>query len=114
MFRYDVSAFDGVPRERFLAALQAEGIPCSGGYKVGLYRQPLFAQRNFGPYQGYRLARPDLHYDPADYPVCEQACGEAVWLSQQTLLGTQADMDDIIAAVEKVYEHRQELVSEVG
>ena len=114
MFRYDPAAFDGVPRDRFLAALQAEGIPCSGGYRVGLYRQPLFAQRNFGPYQGYRLARPDLHYDPADYPVCEQACQEAVWLSQQTLLGTQTDMDDIVAAVAKVYEHRQELVSEVS
>ena len=63
------------------------------------------------PLRGYRLARPDLHYDPADYPVCEQACEEAVWLSQQMMLGPRADMDDIFSAVSKIYEHRRELAA---
>jgi dTDP-4-amino-4,6-dideoxygalactose transaminase len=109
MFRYDPAGFDGVPRDRFLAALQAEGIPCSGGYRMGLYAQPLFAERNFGPYGGFRRSRPDLHYDSASFPICEQACREAVWLSQSMLLGTRADMDDIVRAVWKVHEDRLEL-----
>jgi dTDP-4-amino-4,6-dideoxygalactose transaminase len=111
MFRYDPAAFDGAPRDRFILALQAEGIPCSGGYPVGLYRQPVFADHNFGPYQGYRHTRPGLRYDPEEFPTCEQACREAVWLFQQMLLGTRADMDDIIAAVQKIYKHRHELCS---
>ena len=32
MFRYQAERFAGLPRGRFLRALSAEGIPCSGGY----------------------------------------------------------------------------------
>ena len=32
MFRYKPEAFGGMPRARFIQALNAEGIPCSGGY----------------------------------------------------------------------------------
>jgi DegT/DnrJ/EryC1/StrS aminotransferase family. len=32
MFRYRAEAFAGLPRDQFLRALHAEGIPCSGGY----------------------------------------------------------------------------------
>jgi dTDP-4-amino-4,6-dideoxygalactose transaminase len=92
-----------------VAALNAEGIPCSGGYRVGLYAQPIFAERRFGPFNGYRTARPDLRYDASDYPVCERACREAVWLAQSLLLGTQDDMDDIVRAIEKVHQHWEEL-----
>jgi dTDP-4-amino-4,6-dideoxygalactose transaminase len=109
IFRYDAEAFDDVPRDRFLAALEAEGIPCSGGYATGLYAQPLFADRAFGPFGGARRARPDLRYDPADFPVCEQACAEACWLFQALLLGTPEDMNDIARAIEKIYENRAEL-----
>lgn len=30
-------------------------------------------------------------------------CEEAVWFSQNMLLGTNADMDDIVTAIEKVH-----------
>src|SRR5439155_9573827 len=30
--RYDAQYFNGLPRDKFLKALNAEGIPCSGGY----------------------------------------------------------------------------------
>ena len=109
IFRYESEAFHGVPRDRFLAALQAEGIPCSGGYATGLYAQPLFAGRAFGPFGGARGARADLRYDPAGFPACEQACAEACWLFQAMLLGTPEDMNDIVRAVEKIYENRTEL-----
>lgn len=110
MFRYNAAEFGGVPRERFLEALRAEGIPCSPGYGMPLYRQPLFEQLAFGPFTGYRHTRPDLDYTKVSCPVSERACREeAVWLTQAVLLGTQADMDDIVEAVDKVYTHRQEL-----
>jgi dTDP-4-amino-4,6-dideoxygalactose transaminase len=110
IFRYDPEAFGGIPRDRFLEALQAEGIPCSGGYATGLYAQPLFTGWAFGPFGGAARGFADVRADPTNFPVCEQACAEAVWLFQQMLLGTQEDMDDIVRAVEKIHESRQELL----
>jgi dTDP-4-amino-4,6-dideoxygalactose transaminase len=109
IFRYGPEAFGGIPRDRFLAALQAEGIPCSGGYATGLYAQPLFASRAFGPFGGALRSSEKLRYDPEGFPACERACTEAVWLFQEMLLGTRDDMNDIVRAVEKIYEGRGEL-----
>jgi hypothetical protein len=40
-------------------------------------------------------------------PNCERLCAEeGAWLEQSLLLGTKADMDDIVRAFEKVQEHR--------
>ena len=107
--RYDENVF-GVPRARFLAALAAEGIPASPGYVLPLHRQPMFLNRAFGPYTGYLSARPDIDYARVDLPNCERISGrEGVWLTQNVLLGTRDDMDDVVRAVEKIYEHRQAL-----
>jgi hypothetical protein len=38
------------------------------------------------------------------------APGEGAWLTQNVLLGSQQDMDDIAAAMHKIYEHRRALV----
>ncbi|MGA2660483.1 MAG: DegT/DnrJ/EryC1/StrS family aminotransferase [Verrucomicrobiota bacterium] len=100
----------GISRESFLGALAAEGIPCSGGYVMPLYRQPLFANLAFGPYRGYESARPALDYRQTHCPRCEAVCSrEGAWLEQRLLLGPQADMDDIVAAFEKVVENRSQL-----
>jgi dTDP-4-amino-4,6-dideoxygalactose transaminase len=109
IFRYDAEAFDGAPREAFLAALQAEGVPCSGGYATGLYAQPLFTGRAFGPFRGAGRGTADPRCDPANFPACERACAQACWLFQPMLLGTRDDMEDIVRAVEKVYEGRAQL-----
>jgi hypothetical protein len=36
-------------------------------------------------------------------------CEEAVWFSQNMLLGSRADMDDIVKAIEKVHNSAGEL-----
>ncbi|OGV65480.1 MAG: aminotransferase DegT [Lentisphaerae bacterium RIFOXYB12_FULL_65_16] len=111
MFRYDPDTFGGATREAFCKAVSAEGVPCCGGYPVPLYRQPLFAEKHFGPFTGYRSTRPEMDYANVSCPVCEQACKAACWITQSVLLGSRADMDDIVAAVAKVYENRAELAS---
>jgi dTDP-4-amino-4,6-dideoxygalactose transaminase len=114
IFRYDEEVY-GVPKATYLRALRAEGVPASEGYLLPLHRQPLFVDRAFGPYTGCLAARPDLDYRTVSCPVAERACAsEGCWLYQSVLLGTQADMDDIVRAFQKLYEHRAELTEVVA
>jgi len=104
LFRIDEKVF-GAPRAKILKALAAEGIPVSGGYALPLYRQPLFVNKAFGPY--LPDVRKSLDFAKVHCPNCEKICGEqGAWLEQSIFLGTKSDMDDIVRAFEKVYEHR--------
>lgn len=109
VFRIEPQVF-GLPRDRFLQALCAEGIPASAGYTRALYEQPLFAEKRFGPYTGACGYKNSIAANAASCPVTEQACKvEACWLTQSVLLGSREDMDDIVCAVAKVYENRAAL-----
>jgi dTDP-4-amino-4,6-dideoxygalactose transaminase len=110
LFRLEEDVW-GVPRNRFLEALAAEGIPCCAGYVMPLYRQPSFAGRAFGPYQGDQLTRPELDYRRVSCPNCETICSaQGAWLEQRLFLGTREDMDDIARAIEKIYARRERLL----
>jgi dTDP-4-amino-4,6-dideoxygalactose transaminase len=107
LFRIDAAAF-GAPRAAVLQALQAEGIPVCAGYALPLYRQPLFLNKAFGPYLPQAAAR--LDYGKVHCPNCEILCAQqGAWLEQNLLLGTPADMDDIVRAFQKVFAHRHRL-----
>ncbi|HOW18001.1 MAG TPA: DegT/DnrJ/EryC1/StrS family aminotransferase [Phycisphaerae bacterium] len=104
-FRVDAKEL-GAPRSAFLKALAAEGIPNFGGYPQPLYRQPLFLNREFGPYAGCQ----GVDYAKTSCPHCEAICYElGGWLEQRILLGTREDMEDIVRAFTKVYENRKDL-----
>lgn len=103
MFRYDAEAFGGVDHYDFVDALRAEGIPAIVGYPIPLTRQPVFAKHIFD----HRATGFDPNYAPTQYanqhlPVTEAACNQTVWLTQNMLLGTDADMQDIMTAIHKV------------
>jgi dTDP-4-amino-4,6-dideoxygalactose transaminase len=107
--RYDGRAFDGAPRDRFIEALKAEGVPCSSGYRP-LYLETAFdATFSQRPYRSaYFGGQPD--YTKVCCPVTERICtDEAVWLTQNMLLGPETDMEDIAAAVRKVSQNRGQL-----
>ncbi len=102
----------GVSRDRVIEALVAEGVPSMAGYVIPLYKQVLFQEMNFGPYSGYKLSRPDLDYRQWQCPNCEEICyRQGVWLEQRMMLGTPSDMDDIVAAFQKVYDNRAALAA---
>ena len=115
IFRYDARHFAGLPRDRFLKALQAEGIPCGGGY-VPIHREGLLKETLTG--RLYRRLYPGLRWDAYigrfDLPETERACAEGVWLTQNLLLGTARDMRDIADAVEKILRHAEELRPRTG
>jgi len=110
-FRYKKEDFNDIPREKFLAALKAEGIPCAGGYgpqnKDGLIEEALNSP---GYKRLFSKDRIKKYREENHLPNNDQLCQEAVWLFQNMLLGTKADMDDIANAIVKIYEDRDELV----
>lgn len=110
-FRFISEAFDGVSREKFIAALRAEGVPCSSGYgpqnKDGLIEEALDSRGYKRLFFEKRLKQwREENYLPGN----DQLCREAVTFYQSLLLGTQSDMDDIANAIQKIYENRKTLV----
>jgi dTDP-4-amino-4,6-dideoxygalactose transaminase len=111
MFRYDPAGFSGLPRARFLEALAAEGVPASPGYSP-LNDEPfLLATLKTRAYQ--RLYPPEVLAtwpERNQCPVNRQLCREAVWFTQNLLLGPRADMDTIAAAIHKIRRHAPALL----
>jgi len=116
MFRYDPQAFAGLPKQRFVAALQAEGVGAAfGGYPTPLYLNPMFVKRAFNG--GAWTLDVGEHGRKLDYtrftalcPVAERACAsEAVWIPQTYLLAGEQDMRDIAAAIHKIQRHAASL-----
>lgn len=107
-FRYKQEEFQGLPRAEFLEALRAEGIPCSGGY-TPLNTQPYLAHafqtKNFKKMYPEELLDIDAYTARNQCPENDQLCEEAVWFTQNLLLGSRQDMDDIAGAIEKVHKN---------
>lgn len=92
MMRYDAGAFGGMSRDEFIAALRAEGIPCSAGYLPLTQSGAVVGALS-------KMGAPA----PRSCPIAERVCrDEAVWLTQNLLLGDREDMDDIIEAFAKI------------
>lgn len=109
IFRYSQTKFGGLPRSKFLDALNAEGIPCSAGY-VPLYKEQLFYVEPGGCPLGCTFYGRETDYSKVCCPIAEHACAnEAVWLTQNMLLGTRDDMDDIVNAIKKISMNVDEL-----
>jgi perosamine synthetase len=112
MFRYDNRAFAKLPRAKFLKALAAEGIPCSGGY-APLNRDP-FLEKTFET-KGWKRIYSDAEmrrwHERNQTPNNDRLCTEAVWLTQTMLLGGRSDMDQIAEAVRKVQKHAAALAA---
>ena len=113
LVRYLKEEWNNIPREKFLSALNAEGIPAYSGYTQPLYQNPLFLRKGKGP-KFCPLSCPyygkEIDYSKVSCPNAERICKEAVWLRHSVLLADKEDMDEIITAVKKVRENIKTLV----
>lgn len=99
IFKYDKSAFNNLPKSEFANMLAAEGVPCFMGYPQPLYKQALFQEKNFMCY----AIPEDVDYSDVSCPVTEKACyEEAVWIMQNSMLGSREDMDLFARAIIKI------------
>ena len=97
MCRYVENEFEGVKRNVFFKAMQAEGVFTYKGWSP-LYKEPLFAINS----KEYPWLE-DLKYKTLYHENTEMfAEKQAVWLKQNHLIGTIDDTNDIINAFEKV------------
>ena len=97
LLRYDSNKFNGVTREKFFSAMQAEGVYTYAGYKP-LYREEIFIS-NSDECSWLK----DYDYNNLQMKNTEKLADfESVWLKQNHLLGNDDDIQDIIDAFEKV------------
>lgn len=120
-FRSDVA---GCSRNVFLDAVRAELTPTAGhedlgvriwsGYCAPLYLQPLFQQRVAIGRDGFpfTLAHPSAlaTYASGSCPVAERMHASELFMSELMHPGlSREDLDDVVVAFGKVWEHRDEL-----
>lgn len=113
MMSYDKKVYNGVHRDKYLEALAAEGISLSPYLKNGLHKEPWVDniisrrvyQKMYGP------ERLKQFKDEMVCPNCDIVCDDEMMMlwASGPLTGTQEDMDDIINALTKVYENRDQL-----
>jgi perosamine synthetase len=103
MFHYDSAHFAGLPRSRFLKALEAEGVPASGGY-TPLNKEP-FLKDALGSraFKAIYTQKELAEYEERNHcPENDELCERAVWFEQTMFLGPRNDMDQIADAVRKI------------
>lgn len=111
MFRYDPSRFAGLSRGKFMEAMGKEGVPCSGGYGVlnqDAYVSGLARNKHFLKIYGEKRMQEWLEQN-RNCPQNEKLCNEAVWFTQNMLLGPREDMNQIADAARKIQKHASEL-----
>ena len=97
----------GISRDLFVKALNAEGIPCFGGYVKPLYLNPLYTEKRAYAFQHYKG---NAKYEKGICPVAENLhYKELVGLVIARPPATIEDMDDIVKAIKKIIENKEEL-----
>lgn len=111
MFRYDAQSFAGLARDTFLKALAAEGIPASKGYSP-LNTQPFLknAIKTRGFQKLFSAQRLKQWEEQNLCPQNDKLCSQAVWFTQNMLIGPRSDMDQIAEAIRKIKAHAGQMV----
>ncbi|MHB2153720.1 DegT/DnrJ/EryC1/StrS family aminotransferase [Calditrichota bacterium GD2] len=110
--KYQKEAFGGLPKEKFVKALNAEGIPVMEGYPFPLYRQPLFQERKFwkaGCPFSCAYYNQEVDYRKIYHANAEKACEIGLWLPNYVFHGNAADVEHIAEAINKVKQYAHEL-----
>ena len=113
---YEPAELDGLPVDRFAAAVRAEGSRCSAGCNDALHLHPLLQEADvFGHGTPTRLAHADrdVRDDPGTLPVAEgiqERCFGIPWFKRDR----PGVIDQHADAFRKVAEHYDELLDSTG
>jgi len=108
IFHMNKKEFAGLSTERFIEAMNAEGIPNQASYpplhKLHMFRNGQYRKRLSG-----KQAKEKHAFLGKKFPVTHKAAWETVWIPQPALLGDEEDMQEIAAALGKIQKNAKEL-----
>jgi dTDP-4-amino-4,6-dideoxygalactose transaminase len=112
MFRYDRTKFAGLSRAKFMEALRAEGVPCSGGYgtmNTDTYVTELANNKHYLRIYGEKVMKEWLERNvcPQNNLLSEE---QGIWFTQNLLLGTKTEMEQVADGIRKIQKFGGELV----
>ena len=111
-----------VHRNRFIEAVKAElprtimrddsDVLMGCGYVKPIYLQPIFAHKIAFGSKGYPFNLSDVTYEKGDCPVCESLHFDKLFTHELMRPPmSKEDMDDVVSAFKKVWEHKEELLA---
>ena len=112
---YNPEGLGGLSRDRFLEALEAEGVPASFGYpKDPLYAQPMLNEVFKSDIYKKFYTADELDFEKYKQsnhcPALMKTFDSAIWIWHGGLmLGSKSDMDDIVNAVDKIHNNAAKL-----
>src|SRR5438552_316726 len=108
IFHVDRSAFGGISTEKFIAAMNHEGIPNQASYPP-LHALDVFKSGEYRKKLTGRQAEETHAFLKGDFPQTYRAAWETVWIPQPVLLGDEQDMHEIATALKKIQNHAGDL-----
>lgn len=109
LFRYHPEAFEGLSRDHFTKACNAEGVPIGNGY-VPIYKQGSVSEFASWPYIAPVLKSRGIDYSKVVCPVAERVSGqEGMWVHMGVLMGSREDMESIVETFLKIQHHAGEI-----
>lgn len=115
IWKYKAEEFKGLHRDRFLEALEAEGIELDGMFYPPMPFHPLFNARTaewpmLRERYGDGIQAPET-LRKFSFPVgAKFAQEEGIWMHYPYLLAEKTDLDDIVSAVAKIKSNVDELL----
>jgi dTDP-4-amino-4,6-dideoxygalactose transaminase len=101
--RYDPDHFSGLDRAKFIRAMKAEGIPLGGIYPP-MNKEPFMEEclNSRGFRAVFSRQRLNQYRAQNNCPNNDKLCATCLGLSHEVLIGTQADVADVLEACAKV------------
>jgi dTDP-4-amino-4,6-dideoxygalactose transaminase len=108
IFHMSKKEFAGLSTERFIEAMNAEGIPNQASYPP-LHQLEMFRNGKYRSRLSGKQATQKHVFRKQKFPVTRRAAWETVWIPQPALLGDEEDMHEIAAALSKIQKNAKEL-----
>jgi 3-amino-5-hydroxybenzoate synthase len=108
IFHVNKKEFASLSTERFIEAMNAEGIPNQASYpplhKLHMFRNGQYRKRLSG-----KQAKEKHAFLSKKFPATHKAAWETVWIPQPALLGDEEDMHEIAAGLGKIQKNAKEI-----
>lgn len=104
IFHVDSREFDDISTEKFVAALNAEGVPTQASYPP-LHELDCFRNGEYRKRLAGGQANQPHAFLQQSFPHAQRAAWETVWIPQFALLGDEEDMNEIVGAIRKIQQN---------